>query len=149
MSWPISGAEGQGKMQKVPVNMLYRWYLYDIVGEDANKNIELFNLSPVSTEGDEKELEDAEKRLIEISSLIPFIKLYSDMNAQYTFEVHKSELKKIGGISDEAVNSGAAGLKEFYSSMTFSGIVALLSAAVELEIIELNGTFTGVKEEEK
>jgi hypothetical protein len=33
--------------------------------------------------------------------------------------------------------------------MTFNGIMAILSAAVELELIELNGTFTGIKETEE
>ena len=134
-------------MHKVPVNMLYRWYLYDIIGEEANKNIKLFNLSPVSSEGDEKELEDAEERLIEISPLIPFIKLYADMNAQHSFDVHRKELLRLTGMSAESLNAGASVLKEFYSSMSFNGIVALLSAAVELDLLELNGTFTGVKEE--
>jgi hypothetical protein len=148
VNWPISDAEGHGKMHKIPVNMLYRWFLYDIIGEDANKNIKLFNLSPVSGEGDEKELEDAEARLTEIAALIPFIKLYADMTAQYSFDVHRKELLKVSGMTAETLDASANVLKEFYSSMSFSGIVAMLSSAVELEILELNGTFTGVKEED-
>jgi len=149
VTWPISHDGEDGQTHKIPINMLYRWYLYDIVGDEANKSIKLFNLSPVSDEGNEKELEDAENRLIHISPLIPFIRLYADMNAQHSFNVHREELLKIPGVTAETLDSGAASLKNFYSNMSFNGIVALLSAAVELEIIEINGMFAGIKEEDK
>lgn len=136
-------------MQKLPITTLFRWYLYDITGEDANKSIKVFNLSPVSAEGDEKELEDSEARLIAISALTPLISLYADMNAKHSFEVHKQQLLKVKGITEEMLSAGSEGLVEFYSQMTFNGIMAMLSAAVDLDIIELNGTFTGIKETEE
>lgn len=149
MTWPIPESSSNGKLQKLPITTLFRWYLYDIIGEEANDHIEVFNLSSVSSEGHEKELEDSEARLINISALTPLISLYSDMNAKHSFEVQKSELLKVKGVTEEMLESSSPGLTEFYSQMTFNGIMAILSAAVELELIELNGTFTGIKETEE
>jgi len=146
MTWPISNNDGYHKMQKLPITTLYRWYLYDVIGEEANKNISLFNLSPVSEEGNEKELEDSEERLIEISPLLPLIKLYADMNATYTYEVQSKELLKTDGVTPELLAASSKSLKEFYSTMAFNGILSLLSSAVELDLVELHGTFTGLKE---
>ncbi|CAB4129606.1 hypothetical protein UFOVP115_60 [uncultured Caudovirales phage] len=138
--------DGDYKMQKLPISTLYRWFLYDISGEDAKKSFTLFELSPVSEEGDEKELEDSEIRLTEVTPLLPLVKMYADMSAKYTFDIQKEELLKAKGVTPSMVESSSKTLKEFYSSMVFNGLLGMLAAAVELELIELNGTFTGIKE---
>lgn len=143
---PQDDHEGYYKKQELPMTTLYRWYLYDVIGEDAKKNFKLFNLSPVSEEGDEKELQDSGVRLNEISPLLPLIKMYADMNAKYTYDIQKEELLKSKGVTPAMLESSSKSLKEFYSNMAFNGILAILAAAVELELLELNGTFTGVKE---
>jgi hypothetical protein len=138
-----------GKAIKVPITTLFRWYLYDITGEDANKHAELFKLFPVSKEGDDKELEDSEERLNKLVYLIPFIKLYADMNASLTFDTHRKEMLKRANLSEEMLNSSAEALKEFYSNMTFNGIVAVLSSAAELNLITLNGIIKKTRKETK
>ena len=146
MTWPIP--EDDGKVHKLPITTLFRWFLYDVAGEEANDYISVFNLSSVSSEGHEKELEDSEARLIEISSLTPLISLYADMNAKHSFDIQKSELLKVKGVTEDMLESSSSGLTDFYSQMTFNGIMAMLAAAVELDLIELNGTFTGIKEKD-
>jgi len=146
MTFPNSDNDGYYKMQKMPITTLYRWFLYDITGEDAKKSFKLFNLSSVSEEGNEKELEDSELRLTEISPLLPIVKMYADISATYTYDIQKEELLKAKGVTPSMLESSSKSLKEFYSSMVFNGLLAMLSAAVELELIELHGTFTGISE---
>ena len=146
MTWPISDNDGYYKMQKLPVTTLYRWFLYDVSGDDAPNDFGLFHLSSVSEEGHGKELEDSETRLTTIAPLLPLIKMYADINATYSFNIQRAELLKAEGVTPEMLDSSSKSLKQFYSSMAFNVILAVLSSAVELEILELNGTFTEIKE---
>jgi len=146
MGWPISEPENPGKIQKVPITTLYRWYLYDILGEEANKNIEVFGLSPVSNEGHEKEQEDSENRLFAIEALLPFLTIYANMNAEFSFEIHRKEMLKVSGIDESVLESGADALKEFYSNIAFNSMLAAVSAAVELNLIKMYGMYTGIEE---
>ena len=144
----MSMAEGKGEIHQVPITTLYRWYLYDIVGDDANKHINVFDLSPVSSEGNDKELEDSETRLSNIDAMLPFLNLYANINAEYSFEIHKAEMMKIQGITESMIESSSDNLKEFYSNIAFNALTSAVSAAVELKLLELHGVFTGIKEKD-
>jgi len=144
--WPIPEPAGVGEIHQVPVTTLFRWYLYDTVGSDANKNIGVFNLSPVSEEGHEKEQDDSDNRLFNIDALLPFLTIYANMNAEFSFEAHRKEMLKIPGVDESMLESSSTTLKEFYSNLTFNGLLATISAAVELNLIKLHGTYTGLKE---
>jgi hypothetical protein len=141
----MNGKNGKD-IHKVPITTLYRWYLYDIIGDDANKHIDLFELSLVSEEGNEKELENSELRLSAIETLLPFLNLYANINAEYSFEVHKEQMIKIQGITESMVESSSENLKEFYSNIAFNALISAISAAVDLKLLELNGFFTGIKD---
>jgi hypothetical protein len=144
-----SKVNGEGnEIHQVPVSTLYRWYLYDIIGDDADSHVDIFKLSHVSSEGHEKELEDSELRILEIEPLFPFLSLYAGMNAEYSYEVHKAQMMKIPGISESMIESSSDNLKEFYSNLAFNALTAALAAAVDLKLVELRGLFTGIKEQE-
>lgn len=147
IGWPISGPEEPGEVHKVPITTLFRWFLYDTIGEDANKNIGVFDLSPVSDEGHEKEQEDSDNRIAAIEAIIPFLTIYANMNAEFSFETHRKEMLKIPGIDESVLESGSEALKEFYSNLAFNGMLAVMSAAVELNLIKLYGMYTGMKED--
>ena len=140
----MSGKE----IHQVPITTLYRWYLYDIIGENANKHIDIFGLTPVSEEGNEKELEDSEIRISEIEPLLSFLSLYANINAEYSFEVHKGQMMKIPGITESMIESSSDNLKEFYSNMAFNALTAALASAVDLKLITLHGLFTGIKDKD-
>jgi len=140
------GSSDNSSLHKVPITTLYRWYLYDIVGNKANEYIDLFELTSVSEEGNEKEIENSEIRISTISALLPFLNLYANINAEYSFEVHREEMLKIPGVTESMLESSSGNLKEFYSNIAFNALTAALSASVELGLIELNGFFTGIKE---
>jgi len=147
-NWPIPEPDESGEVHQVPITTLFRWYLYDTVGENANKNINIFDLSPVSDEGHEKEQDDSDSRLLAIDPLIPFLTIYANMNAEFSFEVHKKEMLKIEGIDESMLESSSATLKEFYSNLTFNGLLAAMSAAVELNLVKPYGIYTGIKEKD-
>ena len=147
-NWPIPEPEESGEVHQVPITTLFRWYLYDTVGEDANKNIGVFDLSPVSEEGHEKEQDDSDSRLLAIDALIPFLTIYANMNAEFSFEAHRKEMLKIPGIDESMLESSSSTLKEFYSNLTFNGLLAAMSAAVELNLVKPYGIYTGIKEKD-
>jgi hypothetical protein len=146
-SWPFVNPDEDGDIHKIPVSTLYRWYLYDTLGDEANQYIDVFNLSPVSEEGDEKEIEESERRLGVIDSLLPFISLYATMTAQCSFEAHRKEMLKIPGVTESVLESSADTLKEFYSALTFNGLVSAFAAAVDLKLVTLPGFRTGIQKE--
>lgn len=147
-SWPIPEPEETGKLHQVPVTTLFRWYLYDTIGADANKNIGVFDLSPVSEEGHEKEQDDSDNRLFAIEDILPFLTIYANMNAEFSFEAHRQEMLRIPGIDESVLESSSETLKEFYSNLTFNGMLAAVSAAVELNLIKMHGRYTGIKEKD-
>jgi hypothetical protein len=145
-TWPIPEPEDIGEVHQVPITTLFRWYLYDTVGPDANKSINVFDLSPISEEGHEKEQEDSDNRLFTIEALIPFLTIYANMNAEFSFEAHRKEMLKIEGVDESMLESSSETLKDFYSNITFNGMLAAMSAAVELNLIKMYGVYTGLKE---
>lgn len=147
-SWPIPDPEETGEVHQIPVTTLLRWYLYDTIGPDANKNIKVFDLSPVSEEGHEKEQEDSDNRLFAIEDLLPFLTIYANMNAEFSFEAHRKEMLKIPGIDESMLESSSGNLKEFYSNLTFNGLLAATAAAVELNLLKVHGTYSGLKEKD-
>jgi hypothetical protein len=147
-SWPIPEPEDAGELHQVPITTLFRWYLYDTIGPDANENIKVFSLSPISEEGHEKEQEDSDNRLFAIEALLPFLTIYANMNAEFSFETHRKEMLKIPGIDENMLESSSDTLKEFYSTLTFNGMLAAMSAAVELDLIKMHGMYTGLKEKD-
>ena len=147
-TWPIPEPEDVGEIHQVPITTLFRWYLYDTIGPEANKNINVFSLSPISDEGHDKEQEDSDNRLFNIDALIPFLTIYANMNAEFSFEAHRKEMLKIPGIDESMLESSSEALKEFYSNLTFNGLLATMSAAVELNLVKMHGMYTGIKEKD-
>lgn len=144
MTWPIE-QDPDDEVHQLPLTTLFRWYLYDMEATDPNKSAEIFDLMPVSQEGDDKEREDSEIRLYNIEPLMSFINLYSNMNAEYIFETQKLDLLKMPNVSEEMLENEINKLKALYSTITYAGLTTAISAAVELRLISLNGTFTGIK----
>jgi hypothetical protein len=135
------------ELHRIPISTLLRWFLYDINAEDAFENAELFNLTPISEEGHEKELEDSYARLDSIEDIISFLSFYANATAEYAFAMNKRHLLEIPGISEDMLVSAEEPLKIFYLNMTMSSLLSAFAAATELSIIKLNGTYTEIKKE--
>lgn len=149
MTWPFGKEENSddAEVTKVPLTTLYRWYMYDMNVETPNKHLDIFHITPVSDEGDEKEREDSDLRTDMVSPLIPFLNLYANMNAQYVFEMQKDELLSMPGMTLNRLETETGSLKQFYRQITFAGLLTAFSSAIELGIVQLDGSMTGLDEE--
>jgi hypothetical protein len=138
------GSRDDMELSKVPLTTLYRWYMYDMNDEEPNKHLGVFDITPVSQEGDEKEREESDVRTERLAPLIPFINLYANMNAQYIFEMQKQDLIESNVISAEKLEEDHASLKKLYKQITFSGLLTMLSSALELGLITTDGAITDI-----
>jgi hypothetical protein len=147
--WPFEKNDGSDdtEVTKVPLTTLYRWYMYDMNVDTPNKHLDIFHITPVSEEGDEKEREDSDLRTDNVGPLIPFINLYANMNAQYVFEMQKDELLAMPGMSLSKLEAETGALKQFYRQISFAGLLTAFSSAIELGIVQLDGSMTGLDEE--
>lgn len=129
--------------EAVPISTIIRWYMYDLKIKDANTLAKYFDLMPVSDEGEEKEREDSASRIARIAALLPYIEVYSKINAKAITMVQEEEILKLG-VDKEDVNSELELLNIFYENISYSAIVSAISTAVELGLLAVNGTMTSV-----
>lgn len=134
-------------LSKIPLTTLYRWFMYDIHTENPNNHVDIFKITAVSDEGDEKEQEESRLRMEQIEDLLPLMNLYSTMTAQYVFEMQKREV--IGDVPEEMVeklDKEANKMKQFYKLISLSALMTMLSGAIELGILSTEGSFIEVDE---
>jgi hypothetical protein len=149
VTWPINHEEENNEPGiKIPISTVYRWFLYDVAGADAPTFNEVFQLTPVSPEGDEKEQDDSDNRLEAIEDLLSFAHMYADITSEYAFEVHRKQMLKMPEVTEELLESSKDSLTSFYSNMIFAGIVSVLSASTALKLITLNNTYPEIREGE-
>ena len=149
MTWPINHEEEDNEPGiKIPISTIYRWFLYDVAGSDAPTFNEVFQLTPVSPEGHEKEQDDSDNRLEAIEDLLSFAHMYSDITSEYAFEIHRKQMTNMPGVTEELLESSKDTLTGFYSNMIFAGIVSLLSALTALKLITLSDKYPEIREGE-
>ena len=146
MSWPIIPKDDDGQEKSIPVHTLLRWFLYDVSGDNAPDREDVFGLSPVSDEGNQKELEDSEKRLDKIDELLPLLSFYSVKTAEYAFAMHRDSFKSIPGVSEEMLDASEDALTTFYTNMAFSALLSSFASLNELGIIKVKSVETQIKE---
>ena len=146
MSWPIIPNNDEEYERSVPVHTLLRWYLYDVAGDEADARRDIFGLTPISDEGNKKELEDSEKRIDKVDDLLPLLTFYSIRTAEYAFAMHKNSFKSIPGISEEMLDASEEVLTSFYTNMAFSALLSSFASLNELGIIKVKHVETQIKE---
>lgn len=130
----------------IPLSTLARWYIYDMGIDEPNKFGEkTFNLTPISAEGNEKELEDSVDRMQDIIQITSFLGLMAELNAKSIASVQKAEMLK-HGMSEEDIDTGFIETTEFYKQVGMAALVSSYSAAAKLGLIDISGTFTDVEE---
>ena len=132
------------ELSKIPLNTLYRWYMYDLDFPEPNAYAHVFDLTPVSEEGDDKERQDSDLRMDNLASLIPFIRLYASINSNYMYEIQKPTMLAIPGVTEAALQEQSESLKKLYYQITLAGLVSMMSSAIELGIVVTDGTETEV-----
>jgi len=147
--WPIGHEDDDfEKISKIPVSTLFRWFLYDISSDDAHLYSHIFDLTPVSEEGDIKEHADSDARVENIAQITPLLTFYATATAEFAFNLHKLKMTKLDGITDDMIDASEEPFKDFYYHMIFAGLLGSFSALKELDIIKLNSTHTSIEEGE-
>lgn len=120
----------------IPLTTLARWYLYDTDLEEPNKIAPKLGMSLVSEEGNEKELEDSDKRIDRILTLYPFIGAIADINARAVSAAQIMHMEKQNGGIDLADSEGM--ISELYRTIGHAAITSAFSTAIELGIVRLS-----------
>lgn len=119
----------------VPMSTILRWYLYDTAIGNENSIAELIGLTPVSAEGDAKEREDSENRLLHILPLFPYIESISDISANVMTTMHLKEMSESEEDVSNEILSDIESMKSVYKAVALSTLVGAMSIAVNLELI--------------
>jgi hypothetical protein len=143
---PEQEQESEYVMDKIPLSTLFRWYMYDMNVDEPNKHTKVFDLTPVSPEGDEKERQESDLRSDQVEPLLSFLNLYANMNARYIFEMQKAELLDAPEMTEEKLKGESAKIQAFYRQITFAGLVTTFSSALELGLITVNGSYAEIDE---
>lgn len=126
----------------VPMSTVYRWYLYDTsLTDDINDIAEVIGLSRVSDEGEDKEMEDSERRMAAATPLFPFLESMAELSARVMSAIHITEMAEDDPELDEEddeVIATIAAMHNVYKAVALSTLVGTISGALELGIIETN-----------
>lgn len=120
----------------IPLTTLARWYLYDTDLEEPNKIASRLGMTLVSEEGNEKELQDSDKRIENILSLYPFIGAISDINARAVAATQIMHMEENNGGTD--IEDSEAIISELYRVIGHAAITSAFSTAIELGIVQLS-----------
>ena len=124
---------------EVPMTTVYRWYLYDTaMNENINELAEAVGLTPISKEGEAKELEDSEARLIEIQQLYPFIDSISDISAKVLTTLHVKEIDNLPDDTKENMLNALDDMFAVYKAVAFSTLIGAFSIGINLNMIQTN-----------
>ena len=123
----------------IPASTLLRWYIYDTSLADENGTAEFMGLSRVSQEGDEKEREDSDRRLIDSKFLFPYIDYISSISSDVVTSV---QLKDLADSTDQATKALSEELavdlevmRKVYKAVAASTLLGAFSIALHVGLI--------------
>jgi hypothetical protein len=120
---------------EIPMAVIARWYFYDAGLEEPNKLADLVGMMPVSVEGDEKEEEDSDQRLLRIAPLVPFIETITEINARSITELQFDHYIKSGQLDPDDLKDEKEHIEELYRQVGYSALVSAFASGIELGII--------------
>jgi hypothetical protein len=134
---------------EIPFSTITRWGLYDLSIDNPNEIATMLGLTPVSAEGDEKEVEDSAIRLAALDEILPYIDIISELNAKVIVATQMREFSEDfeSKLDEEEVEA----MTEFYKAIGFSALVTAFSVGIELDIIHTHALSLGsiYKEEDE
>jgi hypothetical protein len=118
---------------------ILRWMLYDVGVQDDKKLTALIGLTPVSDEGNSKEIEDSEDRLNDIYDILPFAEMISSMSADMIATMHTKDVIA-AELVDEIDPQEIEIMKALYKSIAMTATISAFSTGVKLGLIEINAS---------
>jgi hypothetical protein len=122
---------------EIPDSTLKRWALYDIGISQPNEVAKLIGLTPVSDEGEKKEIEESEQRIMDVLGYMPFVDVISDLSAKI---IVTSQIKNNPALAHEdqdQLEEDIAAMTEIYRGVAYSSIVLALSIGTHLGLVPL------------
>jgi hypothetical protein len=133
--WKRNEPEPESFTTSIPMAVIARWYFYDAGLEDPNKLANLVGMMPVSLEGDKKEEEDSDQRLLKIAPLVPFIETITEINARSITELQFDHYTKSGQLDPNDLKDEKEHIEELYRQVSYSALVSAFASGIELGII--------------
>lgn len=127
--------EHEKTITEIPLPVLARWYFYDAGLEDPNKLSDLMGMMPVSSEGNEKEEEESDARLLNVFPLIPFLETIADINARAITELQFDHFTKAQGMDPAQLMEEKLQIEEMYCQVGYSALLSAFASGLELGII--------------
>lgn len=127
--------ESEKITKEIPMAVIARWYFYDAGLEDPNKLADLVGMVPVSTEGDEREEEDSDQRLLRVAPLVPFIETIAEINARSITELQFDHYITSGQLDPNDLKEEKTHIEELYRQVGYSALLAAFASGIELGII--------------
>ena len=124
---------------QIPMTTVYRWYIYDTVPDaNANEIAVSLGLNPISPEGEAKEREDSEERLLQVQELFPFVETISELSAKVMTSMHLKELDGIDSEDKDIILQNVGSMASVYKAIAFSTLIGAFSIGINLGMIEQN-----------
>lgn len=99
-------------------------------------------MTPVSEEGDDKEMQDSDNRLEAIADLMPFLVVLAEISATALTKIQSHEIAETeGAISEEEIES----MHSLYTLVSLSSLISGFSTAVELGLISKDSLLTNLE----
>jgi hypothetical protein len=126
-----------------PSSTLLRWFIYDVGVGDENALAEYLGLTRVSDEGNTKEQEDSDNRLVEIKEVFPYIDYISTISSDVITAAQLKILKESPAIHGPEVQKELEDdlkiMREIYKSVAATTLLGAISIGVRLGVLEQGG----------
>lgn len=121
---------------EVPMTTVMRWYLYDTaLTENVNELADRIGLTPISQEGEAKEQEDSDERLLNVEPLYIFLESMADLSSQVLVNIHIKELEEHGEDADDLMEN-LENMANVYKAIALSTLMGTFSSALSLGLID-------------
>ena len=121
---------------EVPMSTVMRWYLYDTaLTENVNELADRIGLTPISQEGEAKEQEDSDERLLNVEPLYVFLESMADLSYQVLVNLHIKELEEHGEDADDLMEN-LENMANVYKAIALSTLMGTFSSALSLGLID-------------
>lgn len=126
-----------------PASTLLRWFIYDVGVGDENALAEYLGLTRVSEEGNTKEQEDSDNRLVEIKEILPYIDyistVSSDVIVAAQLKILKESPDRHSPELQKELEDDLQIMREIYRSVAATTLLGAISIGVRLGVLEQGG----------
>jgi hypothetical protein len=126
-----------------PSSTLLRWFIYDVGVGDENALAEHLGLTRVSDEGNTKEQEDSDNRLVEIKEIFPYIDYISTISSDVITAAQLKVLKESPVTHSPELQKELEDdlqiMREIYRSVAATTLLGAISIGVRLGVLEQGG----------